>query len=93
MRRAFTNDLARRQPCQRRNAPATGIKIVIAEDDADQRRILGVSLTHAGFLPVALARARAKSTECAGRSALILLDIAMPGLDGYSVCRLLSPIG
>ena len=54
-------------------------------------RILGVSLATAGFLPMALRsgdgvveRARAE------RPALILLDIAMPGLDGYSVCRLLK---
>src|SRR6185436_9561319 len=65
--------------------------ILIAEDHADQRKILGVSLAHAGFLPIALRsgegvidRAR---TE---RPALILLDIAMPGLDGYTLCRLLK---
>jgi len=92
LRRAFTHDLAdgpaRSAP---KRAPATGIKILIAEDDADQRRILGVSLANAGFLPIAVRsgdavveRARAEAP------ALILLDIAMPGLDGYSVCRLLK---
>jgi CheY-like chemotaxis protein len=92
MRRAFTNDLADAPAMSApQSAPATGIKILIAEDQADQRNILGVSLTHAGFLPIALRsgegvidRARAE------RPALILLDIAMPGLDGYSVCRLLK---
>ena len=92
MRRAFTRDLAEAPAMSApQSAPATGIKILIAEDHADQRNILGVSLTHAGFLPIALRsgegvidRARAE------RPALILLDIAMPGLDGYSVCRLLK---
>ena len=92
LRRAFTHDLADAPAMSApQNAPATGIKILIAEDHADQRKILGVSLAHAGFLPIALRsgegvvdRARAE------RPALILLDIAMPGLDGYSVCRLLK---
>ena len=92
MRRAFTHDLASAPAMSApQRAPANGIKILIAEDHADQRRILGVSLATAGFLPIALRsgdgvveRARAE------RPALILLDIAMPGLDGYSVCRLLK---
>jgi CheY-like chemotaxis protein len=92
MRRAFTRDLADAPAVSApQTAPANGIKILIAEDHADQRRILGVSLATAGFLPIALRsgdgvvdRARAE------RPALILLDIAMPGLDGFSVCRLLK---
>ena len=92
LRRAFTHDLADAPAMSvPQSAPATGIKILIAEDHADQRNILGVSLAHAGFLPIALRsgegvidRARAE------RPALILLDIAMPGLDGYSLCRLLK---
>src|SRR4051812_8948121 len=92
MRRAFTHDLADAPAMAApQRAPTTGIKILIAEDHADERNILGVSLLTAGFLPIALrsgegvvAMARAE------RPALILLDIAMPGLDGYSVCRLLK---
>jgi CheY-like chemotaxis protein len=92
MRRAFTHDLADAPVVSApQSAPGNGIKILIAEDHDDQRRILGVSLATAGFLPTALRsgdgvveRARVE------RPALILLDIAMPGLDGYSVCRLLK---
>lgn len=92
MRRAFTRDLADTPTVSTpQPAPFNGIKILFAEDHADQRRIVGVSLATAGFLPMALRsgdgvveRARAE------RPALILLDIAMPGLDGYSVCRLLK---
>jgi len=92
LRRAFTRDLAEEPAMSApQRAPTTGIKILFAEDDADQRRILGVSLANAGFVPIGVRsgdgvveRARAEAP------ALILLDIAMPGLDGYSVCRLLK---
>ena len=92
MRRAFTHDLADEPAMSApQRAPATGIKILIAEDHADQRRILGVSLAHAGFLPIALRSGEGVVDRVrAERPALILLDIAMPGLDGYSVCRLLK---
>src|SRR5688500_7070472 len=92
MRRAFTHDLADAPAVSApQRAPANGIKILIAEDDADQRRILGVSLATAGFLPTALRSGDGVVEKArAERPALILLDIAMPGLDGYSVCRLLK---
>ncbi len=92
MRRAFTHDLSDAPAMSApQRAPANGIKILFAEDHADQRRILGVSLATAGFLPMAL-RSGDGVVEMARaeRPALILLDIAMPGLDGYSVCRLLK---
>jgi len=73
------------------SAPPTGIKILIAEDHAEQRNILGIALAHAGFLPIGLRSGDAVVDRVrAERPALILLDIAMPGLDGYSVCRLLK---
>ena len=92
LRRAFTHDLANAPAVSApQRAPANGIKILIAEDDADQRRILGVSLATAGFLPMALRSGEGVLEKArAERPALILLDIAMPGLDGYSVCRLLK---
>jgi CheY-like chemotaxis protein len=92
MRCAFTRDLADAPAMSApQSAPATGIKILIVEDHADQRRILGVSLAHAGFLPSALRSGEGVVERVrAERPALILLDIAMPGLDGYSVCRLLK---
>jgi CheY-like chemotaxis protein len=92
LRRAFTHDLANEPAmCAPRSAPATGIKILFAEDDADQQRILGISLATAGFLPTGVrAGDGVIETVRAERPALILLDIAMPGLDGYSVCRLLK---
>lgn len=92
LRRAFTHDLAEAPAVSApQRAPANGIKVLIAEDHADQRRILGVSLATAGFLPMAVRSGDAVIEKAsAERPALILLDIAMPGLDGYSVCRLLK---
>ena len=92
MRRAFTHDLADAPALSApQHAPDSGIKILIAEDHADQRRILGVSLAHAGFIPIALRSGEGVVDRVREeRPALILLDIAMPGLDGYSVCRLLK---
>jgi len=92
MRRAFTHDLADAPAMSApQSAPATGITILIVEDHDDQRRILGVTLAHAGFLPIALRSGEGVVDRVrAERPALILLDIALPGLDGYSVCRLLK---
>jgi len=92
LRRAFTHDLADAPAVSvPQAAPVNGLKILIAEDDADQRRILGISLATAGFLPMALRSGDGVVDKArAERPALILLDIAMPGLDGYSVCRLLK---
>jgi len=92
LRRAFTHDLSDAPAVSAAlPAPANGIKLLIAEDHADERRILGVSLATAGFLPMAVRSGDAVIEKArAERPALILLDIAMPGLDGYSVCRLLK---
>lgn len=92
LRRAFTHDLSDAPAVSAAlPAPANGIKLLIAEDHADERRILGVSLATAGFLPMAVRSGDAVIEKArTERPALILLDIAMPGLDGYSVCRLLK---
>ena len=92
LRRAFTHDLADAPAVSAvQPAPINGIKLLIAEDHADERRILAVSLATAGFLPMAVRSGDGVIDKArAERPALILLDIAMPGLDGYSVCRLLK---
>jgi CheY-like chemotaxis protein len=92
MRRAFTHDLAEAPAMSApQHAPASGIKVLIAEDHDDQRNILGFALAHAGFLPIALRSGDGVVDRVrAERPSLILLDIALPGLDGYSVCRQLK---
>ncbi len=65
--------------------------ILIIEDHADNRRILRDLLTRAGYT------CQEAVTGCAGcrlaeaqPPALILLDLQLPGLDGYAVARRLK---
>ena len=70
---------------------AQGAKILVAEDEADQRAIVTTCLEGAGYVPIAVVSGDlVVTTARAEKPALILLDIAMPRLDGYSACRLLK---
>ncbi len=66
-------------------------RILVVEDDEDQREVVGIHLRAAGFEPIpvptgdaALAAARQH------RPHLVLLDANLPGMDGYGVCRALK---
>lgn len=66
-------------------------KILLAEDESDQRAIVTACLEQAGYATVAVISGdRVLQAARAEKPALILLDVAMPGLDGYSACRLLK---
>jgi two-component system cell cycle response regulator len=66
-------------------------KILVAEDESDQRAIVTACLEQAGYAAVVVISGdRVVAAARAEKPALILLDIAMPGLDGYSACRLLK---
>ena len=66
-------------------------RILVAEDESDQRAIVTACLERAGYAAVVVISGdRVVDVARAEKPALILLDIAMPGLDGYSVCRLLK---
>jgi DNA-binding response OmpR family regulator len=65
--------------------------VLLAEDDDDQRFVVTTYLQDAGYQvegvsagDLVLDRARAV------RPAVVLLDVEMPGLDGYTVCRQLK---
>src|ERR1700681_4756857 len=92
LREAFTKDLAS-PPVWAPPAICTapGPKILVAEDESDQRAIVTTCLEGAGYLPIAVGSGDlVVNMTRAEKPALILLDIAMPRLDGYSACRLLK---
>jgi two-component system cell cycle response regulator len=92
LREAFAQDIANPPPWAL-PAPSTaqGARILLAEDEPDQRAILTTCLEGAGYVPIAVVSGDlVVQAAQAEKPALILLDIAMPGLDGYSACRLLK---
>ncbi|HMQ30797.1 MAG TPA: response regulator [Chloroflexaceae bacterium] len=67
---------------------ATTATILIVDDDESSRELLAMALEGSGYRllvaesgPEALALAHARLPD------LVLLDVMMPGLDGYEVCR------
>lgn len=68
-----------------------GVKILMAEDDEDQRRLVMRTLLSAGYQPIGLPSGDLVLEKArAERPAAILLDVNMPGMDGYRTCRLLK---
>ena len=92
LEQAFTDDLATPPDWVGPGALARGSGLImVVEDDEDQREVVCINLEAAGYETLqvpdgdsAIAAARA------GRPALILLDANLPGVDGYTVCRLLK---
>lgn len=65
--------------------------ILVVDDEAVNRKILDWSLSEAGFQVVtAPSGAEAIQTAQARRPDLIILDIMLPGEDGFAVCRRLQ---
>jgi diguanylate cyclase (GGDEF)-like protein len=69
---------------------ATGIKILLVDDDALLRTMATQTLRHAGFDVAATdCGSNALQLFAEQRFDLILLDVIMPGIDGFEVCRLI----
>lgn len=89
---AFNRDLGAPPPWAM-PAPAAGarLRVLVVEDDEDQRAIVRSYLEKAGFAVSGVSTGDA-AVEAAKRErpALILLDVHLPGMDGYSVCRTLK---
>lgn len=89
MRAAFTHELA----CPLAAAPDTSGAVhrgdvLVVEDDDDQRLIVMSQLSDAGFRTHAVSSGTAvREAARALAPSVILLDVEMPGMDGYSVCR------
>ena len=73
---------------------ATGERVLVADDDPPLRRMLQRTLVAEGFEVTVAGDGGAALVE-AERSApdVIVLDVAMPGLDGIAVCRRLRDKG
>lgn len=69
-------------------------KILVADDSKTVRTIVHTLLTEAGY-DVVLAADGIQALELARahRPSLAILDIVMPGLDGYAVCEELLEMG
>jgi DNA-binding response OmpR family regulator len=65
-----------------------GKKILIIDDDAFIRRPLEFILREEGFAPVTAVDGEEGLAKLEGEKPdLIVLDLMMPGLDGFEVCR------
>ena len=69
-------------------------KILIVEDELTLQETLAYNLEHQGY-QVFTASDGNKAIELAKECNpdLILLDIMLPGIDGFEVCRILRKIG
>lgn len=74
--------------------PAAGDRVLVVDDDPPLRRMLQRTLVAEGF-EVTLAPDGGAALVAAERSApdVIVLDVAMPALDGLAVCRRLRSKG
>jgi DNA-binding response OmpR family regulator len=68
-----------------------GYKILIAEDEADIRRLITYILQYAGFQVIEAWNGReAVDKALAEAPDLVLLDVRMPRMNGYDACRALK---
>lgn len=67
------------------------LKILIVDDNSDFREITRLSLSNSGYEVLEASSGR-EAIDAARKEQpdLILLDILMPGLDGYAACRQLK---
>jgi len=62
--------------------------VLLAEDDADIRTLIELKLHSIGLSVQAVPDGPAALAAAADRAPdLVLLDVRMPGLDGFEVCR------
>lgn len=62
-------------------------EILIVEDDADLREILTFNLENAGYSVLAASSAEEALGLLSSSTALILLDVMLPGLSGFQLAR------
>lgn len=88
---AFTSDLSNPPVWETPASVAEAAHVLIAEDDEDQLRIVRGGLERAGFTTTGVnAGDQVLQAAKRERPSVILLDVHLPGMDGYSVCRQLK---
>lgn len=90
---AFARDLSDTPPLWAQDARpgAAGARVLIVEDDPDQRQLMASGLRSSGYRVVtAESGTQAVITAQSERPDLILLDVDLPGIDGMAVCRQLK---
>lgn len=66
-------------------------RILIVEDEPALRQVLAGYIKAAGYLPLSLGDGLQAAEVCRKeRFALVILDIMLPGMDGYALCRLIK---
>ncbi|RTZ96495.1 MAG: DNA-binding response regulator [Deltaproteobacteria bacterium] len=68
-------------------------RVLVIEDDPNTAALVALYLEREGFKPVIAENGRkglAKADQC--RPVLVILDLMLPGLDGWEVCRQLRKI-
>ena len=80
-----------RQENQSAEPGVTGSKILVIDDESISRRIMQNALEASGFTCVRSASSGEEGLESIDRDPpdLVLLDIVMPGIEGYEVCRVI----
>ena len=69
-------------------------RVLLVDDDPDIGRFLTMLLELEGFSPEVATRGQEAIDACErARPAAVLLDVAMPGLDGLELCRRLRGSG
>ena len=70
------------------------VRIIVIEDDATIRAVLEMALLGAGFVHVSSCGRGDEGLEAIKREKpdLVLLDLMLPGLDGFTVCRRIREI-
>jgi len=92
MREAYAADLMRPPEWAAIGPQASpGRVVLVVEDDPDQLALLEIQLQRAGHRTIGVSRGdEAVETVREHRPSIVLLDVDLPGLDGYAVCRTLK---
>src|SRR4051794_41628066 len=71
-----------------------GAHLLIVDDEENLRSMLGAALRHHGFEVSAVGDGRTALDAISTLSPdLVLLDVMLPDLDGFEVCRRVRPAG